>query len=81
MKTTIDDDARSLLVEISEGYPHFIQQFGYCAFAADSDGVIDRTDALQGAFGKRGGLEVIGDRYYRDDFYGENQDCCRMNLS
>lgn len=71
--TTIEDDARQFLVSISEGYPHFIQQFGYSAFAFDSDGVIDTEDADQGAFGKRGALEVIGDRYYRDDFYNKIQ--------
>src|SRR5690606_26691077 len=30
--TTIDSEAEQLLCELSEGYPHFIQQFAYSAF-------------------------------------------------
>jgi len=72
-KTTITEDGEKLLVNLSEGYPHFIQQFGYCAFAADTDGTITDTDVLGSALGKRGGLEIIGDRYYRNDFYNKIQ--------
>lgn len=72
-KTTIDDDAKDALVSLSEGYPHFIQQFGFCAFASDTDGKISAPDVVNSAFGKRGGLEIIGDRYYRNDFYNKIQ--------
>jgi hypothetical protein len=65
--------ARSHLISLSEGYPHFIQQFGYSAFAHDTDGAIDENDVLHGAFEKGGALHSIGDRYYRDDFYGKIQ--------
>jgi hypothetical protein len=34
---TIDDDGRAALMHLSEGYPHFIQQFGYCAFASGAE--------------------------------------------
>ena len=71
--TTIADDGRDLLVTLSEGYPHFIQQFGYSAFAADTDDVIDRQDVYNGAFGARGAFEQIGDHYYRNDFYNKIQ--------
>jgi hypothetical protein len=57
------------LINLSEGYPHFIQQFGSSAFAADVDGLIDEEDVWSGALSERGALELIGDRYYRDDFY------------
>jgi len=80
-QTTIDDEAREFLVSVSEGYPHFIQQFGYSAFAKDTDSVIDKADAAAGAFGARGALELIGDRYYRDDFYNKiQQDAYRQVL-
>lgn len=69
--TKIDDEARAMLVGLSEGYPHFIQQFGYSAFAFDSDGRITIDDVLSGATGPRGALETIGNRYYRDDFYNK----------
>jgi AAA+ ATPase superfamily predicted ATPase len=73
IQTTIDESGRNMLVLLSEGYPHFIQQFGYSAFVSDSDDVIDRGDVIKGAFGPRGALEQIGDRYYRDDFYNKIQ--------
>ncbi len=72
-KTLIDDAGRNGLINLSEGYPHFIQQFGYSAFAADSDGIIDRDDVKSGAFGSGGAMDKIGDRYYRDDFYNKIQ--------
>jgi hypothetical protein len=68
-KTSITENGRSKLISLSEGYPHFIQQFGYSAFAIDTDGEIDETDVSTGALGKRGALELIGDQYYRDSFY------------
>jgi hypothetical protein len=73
MNTTITDEARDYLVNLSEGYPHFIQQFGYSAFAVDTDDQIDLNDVQTGAFGTRGALELIGNRYYRNDFYNKIQ--------
>ncbi|MEY2572969.1 MAG: hypothetical protein QOJ87_1182 [Verrucomicrobiota bacterium] len=72
-KTEITSAAKRKLVELAEGFPHFIQQFGYCAFEADTDGIIDEADVATGAFGQRGGLEMIGDCYYRTDFYNKIQ--------
>jgi hypothetical protein len=72
-KTSIDHAGRAGLITLSEGYPHFIQQFGYSAFAADTDLVIDREDVYRGSFGPLGAMEKIGDRYYRDDFYNKIQ--------
>lgn len=71
--TSIAADGRRVLVTYSEGYPHFIQQFGYSAFASDRDNIIDRQDVRDGAFGPRGAFEQIGDRYYRNDFYKKIQ--------
>ena len=80
-KTTITDEARKVLVNLSEGYPHFIQQFGYSAFASDKDFLIDQTDVQASAFGQRGALDLIGDRYYRNDFYNKiQQDSYRQVL-
>lgn len=73
IETTITDKGRSFLVSLSEGYPHFIQQFGYSAYAADTDNVIDEEDAGAGAFGPLGAMEMIGNRYYRDSFYNKIQ--------
>lgn len=72
-QTVIEEPARAHLISLSEGYPHFIQQFGYSAFAADQDLVIDGEDVFKGSFGTNGAMERIGDRYYRDDFYNKIQ--------
>ena len=72
-QVTIDDAAIGTLAYLSEGYPHFIQQFGYSAFAADNDNNIAVEDVEAGAFGQGGALELIGDRYYRDNFYNKIQ--------
>jgi hypothetical protein len=72
-QTAIDGPATATLTYLSEGYPHFIQQFGYSAFAADHDNVIDVDDVASGAFGQGGALELIADRYYRDNFYNKIQ--------
>ncbi|MDQ3750192.1 MAG: hypothetical protein M3367_14450 [Acidobacteriota bacterium] len=74
----IENDARALLRHLSEGYPHFIQQyfiqqFGFSAFAQDKDKIIDMDDVDEGAFSTRGALDIIGDRYYRNNFYNKIQ--------
>lgn len=70
-KTSITASAKDLLVHFSERYPHFIQQFSYSAFAADTDNIIDDNDVIRGSVGKGGAMELIGDRYYRDNFYNK----------
>jgi hypothetical protein len=66
---TATDEAQDFLVSLSEGFPHFLQQFCYSAFAQDTDNIIDRNDVGTSAFGKYGAMELIGNRYYRHDFY------------
>lgn len=72
-QTSITGEAKHMLVNLSEGYPHFIQQFGYSAFAIDTDGLIDKSDVQTSAFGQRGALDLIGDSYYTNDFYNKIQ--------
>jgi hypothetical protein len=70
-RTEIEQEAEGNLVRLSEGFPHFIHQYGYCAFEL-SDGVTITDDNVQqGAFGDNGAIEKIGDKYYRDDFYNK----------
>lgn len=73
VKTEISEEARKYLVAYSEGYPHFIQQFGHSAFGVDTNGLIEKEDVITGAFRERGALELIGNRYYRNDFYNKIQ--------
>ncbi|MCP3472399.1 ATP-binding protein [Bradyrhizobium sp. CCGUVB1N3] len=41
----IDDDAKRLIANLSEGYPHFLQEFAHCSFATDTDDKITCVDA------------------------------------
>lgn len=66
--TTIRKNAMQLLVSLSEGYPHFIQQFAYSAFETDVDYDITQKDVLAGAFAENGALWQLGDKYF-DEMY------------
>jgi AAA+ ATPase superfamily predicted ATPase len=66
--TTISDDAKDLISTLSEGYPHFIQQFAHSAFAYNSDGEISKDDVGQAAFCEGGALDAIGSRYYQGPY-------------
>lgn len=68
-KTEITDDAKSQIAALSEGYPHFIQQFAYCAFDKNQDSMIDTDDVLDSAFNPGGAIDAIGSRYYESDYY------------
>jgi Cdc6-like AAA superfamily ATPase/biotin operon repressor len=70
-KTTITDTAKSFLASFSEGFPHYLHQFGHSAFAIDSNDEIDEQDVMDGGLGNKGALELIGNRYYRDDYYNK----------
>jgi hypothetical protein len=70
-KTTITDTAKSHISTLSEGYPHFIQQFAFSAFETNTDGIITDEDVLDGAFKERGALDAIGARYYASSFYDQ----------
>jgi hypothetical protein len=68
---TIESGAKKLLIELSEGFPHFIHQYGYCAFDLCDGKIITEKNVQDGAFGENGAIEKIGDKYYRDDYYNK----------
>lgn len=70
-ETQISDEGLSLLIELSEGFPHFIHQYGYCAFDISDGEQITEQNVADGAFGDNGAIEKIGDKYYRDDYYNK----------
>jgi len=41
---TFHDDALDLALEVTDGYPYFLQQLGYATWPVASDGVISRDD-------------------------------------
>ena len=66
IETKINDDALTLICHLSEGYPHFIQQFSYSSFDADRDDIIDVADVTRGAFGENGALSQLGQKYFSE---------------
>jgi len=68
-QTTVTEDAKKRISTLSEGYPHFIQQFAYSAFQFNDDGEISDEDVLSGALSKGGAIDAIGDRYYASAFH------------
>lgn len=67
-KTLISEDARLQVASLSEGYPHFIQQFGYSAFEQNTDGEISGDDVLDSALKPGGAIDAIGNSYYANAF-------------
>lgn len=67
-ETTITKSALSLISTLSEGYPHFIQQFGYSAFSINEDDEISKEDVVKSAFNKGGAIDELGSRYYQNQF-------------
>ena len=67
--TDITDDALNLISHLSEGYPHFVQQFAYCAFNEDTDNTIDFADVAEGAYKENGALDQLGQKYFNDLFF------------
>lgn len=67
----ISDEALELIVVFSEGYPHFVQQFGYSSYSVDDDNLIDKEDVEDAAFSPRGAFDLIGDRYYKDMYFNK----------
>lgn len=66
VQTTISDSACELLAGLSEGYPHFLQEFSYWAFEQSTDNVIDVDDVQRGAFSENGAIDQLGQKYYTD---------------
>lgn len=71
VSTTVTPAAMELLCELSEGYPHFIQQFSYSAFAYDTDDVIDVDDVVGGAYRENGALPQLGRKYFNEMYFGK----------
>jgi AAA+ ATPase superfamily predicted ATPase len=68
-ETKITESALEKIVHLSEGYPHFIQQFSYCAFDQDSDMNIDDEDVLSGAYKENGALDQLGRKYFQEMYF------------
>lgn len=70
-EVTIAPEAQGSLSFITEGYPHFIQQFAYCAFESDNDNNIDTDDVVSGAYGDNGALRQLGLKYFEKQYFDQ----------
>jgi len=78
---TVSTGAIDRIYVYSEGYPHFVQQIAYSAYALDADNNIDVADVENAMFSENGALDLIGDRYYKNLYYGKiKQDSYRQIL-
>lgn len=68
-ETKITEEALHLISVLSEGYPHFVQQFAYCAFAEDNDNTIDASDVTIGAFKENGALMQLGNKFFSEMYH------------
>lgn len=69
VQVSIDEDALDYLCAMSEGYPHFLQQFSYCAFEANTDDVIDIGDIVEGAYQDNGAINQLGAKFFSDMYH------------
>ena len=67
--TSIEDPALKSIVRLSEGYPHFIQQFAYSAFEEAHSNNITLADVNLGAFKENGALDQLGKRYFAELYF------------
>jgi len=68
-KTNITSEALALIAHLAEGYPHFIQQFGFCAFDADTDDNIEEEDVIKGAYQENGAIDQLGRKYFQEMYF------------
>jgi hypothetical protein len=69
--TSVTDEALELISNFSEGYPHFIQQYAYCAFDQDQDWEIDVDDVRRAFLGEKGALQLLGERFFENMYTDE----------
>jgi hypothetical protein len=70
-QTEIDEEALWLISQLSEGYPHFLQEFAFKAFEKDENFRICVEDVKNGAFGSFGALKQLGDKYFNDLYFAQ----------
>ena len=68
---SIEAEALDLISQLSEGYPHFLQEFSYKAFEADTDYIIDVMDVKEGAFGSDGALSQLGHKFFNEMYFNQ----------
>jgi AAA+ ATPase superfamily predicted ATPase len=67
--TGITTEAMEQIAVLSEGYPHFVQQFAHSAFDNDTDNNIDLEDVLSGAHKENGAIAQLGQKYFSEMYF------------
>ncbi len=71
-QTNITAETKEAISELSEGYPHFVQQFAFCAFEEDADNNIDLKDVNQGALhSEKGAIQQLGLKYFHELYFDQ----------
>ncbi len=71
-QTNITIEAKDVISELSEGYPHFVQQFAFCAFEEDTDNSIDLEDVQRGAWHPgKGAIPQLGLKYFQELYFDQ----------
>jgi hypothetical protein len=71
-EVSILPDAKDAISELSEGYPHFLQQVSFCAFNEDSDNIIDLNDVREGTLNpEKGAIQQLGLKYFHDLYFDQ----------
>ena len=72
IETKIEPLALRRICSLSEGYPHFLQEFGYSSFEVDNDNNITDDDAKAGALGTslfEGSIKRLGKQCFEKMYY------------
>jgi hypothetical protein len=77
---SITPEARQAISDLSEGYPHFLQEFAYCAFEEDNDNVIDLGDVNRSLFREHGSFDQLGRKFFAQYYDAPSSDDYRKVL-
>ncbi|MGV8084481.1 MAG: AAA family ATPase [Coriobacteriia bacterium] len=67
----IEAEALNLVSGLSDGYPHFIQQFAYSAYEVDDDLNITVSDVATGAMKSDGAVVELGKSIFHSQYFRE----------
>ena len=76
----ITQEAENEIATLSEGYPHFLQEFAYCAFEEDNDNIIESGDVLDSLFREHGSFDQLGRKYFTQYYEAPSSDDYRKVL-
>jgi hypothetical protein len=60
----VSEEAKLRLASLSEGYPHFLQEFAYAAFEQDTDNEISHKDVMDSLFKENGSFDQLGRKFF-----------------